>query len=109
MTTADTTTRDDLEARLLAAVTGDASADLELVAHEVATSDDAQTYLVALVGTLGALSGASEPAARAQALLEHGLAIAAEHAEAGAAAAEAVASAAHAAGASADRGDKRTR
>jgi hypothetical protein len=74
-----TTVTDELEDRLLRAV-HDGAGDLESLAHEVAASDEAQAYLVALVQTLTALSSTSPPAARAVALLEHGLAVAAEHA-----------------------------
>ena len=74
----DVTLTDDLEDRLLRAV-HDQDADLEELAHVVAASDGAQAYLVELVETLTAISAASPPAARAAALLEHGLAIVAEH------------------------------
>lgn len=99
MTAADVTdaTHDELEARLLAAVTGEEGADIELVAHEVAGSDHAQQYLVALASTLGSISGSSATAARAAALLEHGLAIAAEHAESAGASTSASAAASKAA------------
>jgi hypothetical protein len=69
---------DELEDRLLRAV-HDQDGDLEELAHIVAASDGAQAYLVELVETLTTLSAASPPAMRAAALLEHGLAIVAEH------------------------------
>jgi hypothetical protein len=92
MTSEQSTAMEELEARLLAAVTG-GEGDLELVAHEIAGSDHAQQYLVALVGTLGSMSADSAAAARAMALLEHGMAIAGERAEAHASEAEAGAAA----------------
>jgi hypothetical protein len=69
---------DDLEDRLLRAV-HDEDGDFEELAHVVAASDGAQAYLVELVQTLTSISATSPPAARAAALLEHGLAIVAEH------------------------------
>ena len=67
----------ELEQRLLEAVHAQ-GADLELLAHDVASSEDAQAYLVELVATLSAVSPSNRAAERAAALLEHGLAIAAE-------------------------------
>lgn len=67
-----------LEERLLRAV-HEPDADLELLAHEVAASEEAQVYLVELAGTLSALSPANPAIERASALLEHAMAIIAEH------------------------------
>ena len=73
----------DLQERLLRACHEPDAADLDVenLAHEIARSDDAQAYLVQLVATLTAISPAHAAADRAEALLEHGLAIAAEHDE----------------------------
>jgi hypothetical protein len=68
----------DLEDRLFLAV-NEPDSDLELLAHEVAASEDAQAYLMGLISTLRALSPDDEVADRAAALLEHGIAIEAEH------------------------------
>lgn len=68
---------EDLETELCAAV-HDPDADVERLAHLVAADDHAQVYLVELVGTLAAIAPRSPAIARAEALLEHGLAIAAD-------------------------------
>ncbi len=72
----DTTTETmDLETQLCAAV-HDPDADVEQLAHAVASSDRAQVYLVELMRTLGAIAPTSPAIGRAEALLEHGLAVA---------------------------------
>ena len=71
----------DLETQLCAAV-HDADADVELLAHLVAGSDRAQAYLVELLRTISAIAPTSPAIGRAEALLEHGLAVAAHHGEA---------------------------
>lgn len=71
------TDRESLEDRILRA-SHEPGADLELLAHEVGASTDAQAYLVELVETLAAISPTSAAAERAAALLEAGLAVAAE-------------------------------
>jgi len=73
----------DLETQLCAAV-HDPDADVERIAHLIAGSDRAQVYLVELVGTIAAIAPASPAIERAEALLEHGLAIAAVVGEAAA-------------------------
>ena len=67
----------DLEQRLLEAV-HEPGSDLELLAHEVASSEQAQVYLDERVATLSAHSPRNRAAERAATLLEHALAIAAE-------------------------------
>jgi hypothetical protein len=64
-----------LEERLLQAV-HEVDADVELLAHEVAASDEAQSYLVEVIATLSALSPTNRAAERAAALLEQAMAIA---------------------------------
>lgn len=71
------TEHEAIEDRILQAI-HEPGADLETLAHEVGGSDHAQAYLVELVSTYSAISTASPAAARASALLEHGLAVAAE-------------------------------
>lgn len=68
----------DLETQLCAAV-HDPDADVEALAHLVAGDDRAQVYLVELLGTLHAIAPTSPAIGRAEALLEHGLAVAAHH------------------------------
>lgn len=82
---------ENLEERLLRAV-HEPDTDLELLAHEVAASEEAQVYLVELASTLSALSPANPAIERASALLEHAMAIVAEHALARSAEAGATAS-----------------
>jgi hypothetical protein len=73
---------EDLKLRILQALHEPETIDVELLAHEIAASEDAQAYLLQFIETISAISPASEPAARAEALLEHGLAIAADQMEA---------------------------
>jgi len=74
---------EELELRILQAVHEPDTVDLELLAHEIAGSDDAQAYLIRLIDTISTLSPASQPAARAGELLEHALVIAADQLEGG--------------------------
>jgi hypothetical protein len=70
---------EDLKLRLLRAV-HEPDAEAELLAHEVAASEQAQVYLVELASTLSLLSPANPAIARASSLLEYAMAIVAEHA-----------------------------
>ena len=71
--------KEPLDERVLRAI-HEPDSDVELLAHEIAASDEAQSYLMEVISTLSALSPSNKAAQRASALLEQSMAIAGEHA-----------------------------